>query len=195
MKTTKYYCRDIFSLSNQEIVKLVDFIYNDINLDRMAEYLLEEQALVTRSYNYRKIEVCSSYYDWAYIVKVTYSFKGLSREVTTGFLLAMEGGPSDENLYDRDCYIQSVAGFYKPLEGLIWEKGVADDFGIEVDFSVCQNYIKKLHDFLNDTIKLWSDQLTSDKYEWNPQLKSMFGDNAVRNFIVEETQVAENLEN
>ena len=193
METTKYYCRDIFSLSNQEIIKLVDFLFNDTNLDRLAGYLYDERPSLTRTFNYRKIEACSSYYDWAYIVKVTYQFEGLDREVSTGFLIGMEGGPGDEQMYRRDIYIQSVAGFFKTMEGQIWEKGVADDFAIEVDFSVFQVYIRKLQDFLNDTLKVWNDQLAEEKYEWNPQLKEMFKDSPVRSFIVDEVTIPESV--
>lgn len=191
MGTKKFSCRDIFSFSNQEIVNLVDFLFDDTNLDRLAGYLYEERPSTSRTFNYRKIEVCSSYYDWAYIVKVTYLFEGLERVVTTGFLIGMEGGPGDDQIYSRDIYIQSVAGFFKTMEGQIWEKGVTDDFNIEVDFSVYLVYVGKLHTFLNNTLKAWNDQLTEDKYEWNPQLKNMFSANPVRSFIVEEINFPE----
>ncbi|RZK70735.1 MAG: hypothetical protein EOO92_20900 [Pedobacter sp.] len=193
MGTTNFRCRDIFSFSNQEIVDLVDFLFNDTNLDRLAGHLYEERPSLTRTFNYRKIEVCSSFYDWAYIVKLTYQFEGLDREVTTGFLIGMEGGPGDEQMYSRDIYIQSVAGFFKTMEGYIWEKGVADDFAIEVDYSVFQVYVRKLQDFLNDTLKVWNDQLAEDKYQWNPQLKDMFKDNPVRSFIVDEVTISESV--
>jgi hypothetical protein len=194
METKKHYCRDIFSLSNQEIVKLVDFIFDDINLDRLAGYLYEERPSLTKNLRYRKIEVYSSFYDWAFIVKITYLFEELNREITTGFLIGMEGGPGDDQIYNRDIYIQSVTGFYKTMEGYIWEKGVADDFGIEVDFSVFQVYVRKFQRFLNDTLNLWSDKLSQDNYEWNPQLKDLFEENTKRSFIVEENQFAESLE-
>ncbi|SDH53687.1 hypothetical protein SAMN05421827_12836 [Pedobacter terrae] len=191
MGTKKFSCRDIFSFSNQEIVNLVDFLFDDTNLDRLAGYLYEERPSTSRTFNYRKIEVCSSYYDWAYIVKVTYLFEGLEREVTTGFLIGMEGGPGDDQIYSRDIYIQSVAGFFKTMEGQIWEKGVTDDFNIEVDFSVYLVYVGKLHTFLNNSLKVWNDQLPEDKYEWNPQLKNMFSDSPVRSFIIEEINLPE----
>jgi hypothetical protein len=60
-----------------------------------------------------------------------------------------------------------------------------------VDFSAFFLYLRKLDFFLSDTLKLWSDQLTADKYEWNPQLKDMFKENPIRNFIVQEITVAE----
>ncbi|MGQ7857102.1 hypothetical protein ACUN24_22925 [Pedobacter sp. WC2501] len=191
METTKFYCRDIFSFSNKEIIKLVDFLFDETNLDRLTGYLYEERPSITRKFSYRKIEVCSSYYDWAYIVKVTYLLEGLDREVTTGFLIWTEGGTSDEEIYSRDVYIQSVVGFFKTMEGQIWEKGVADDFGIEVDFSVYQVYARKLYGFLNCTLKVLSNKLTNDTYQWNTQLKDMFKEGLMRSFIVDETTIPE----
>lgn len=194
MKTTKLHCRDIFTLSNHEITKLVDFIFDDTNLDRLAQHLYQERPSLSRACNYRKIEVLSSYYDWAFVIKVTYGFDELNRMVTTGFLLGMEGGPGDEYLYERDVYLQSVAGFFQTMEGIIWEKSVADDFSIEVDFSAFFVYLRKLNYFLSNTLKIWSNQLTEDEYEWNPQLKDMFKENPTRNFIVQEITVPEVIE-
>lgn len=77
------------------------------------------------------------------------------------------------------------------MEGQIWEKGIADDFGIEVDFSVYRVYARKLHGFLNCTLKVWSDELTHDTYEWNPQLKDMFKEGPIRSFIVDESTIPE----
>ena len=191
MATSRFYCRDIFSLSDQEIVKLVDFILDNKNLDRLAGYFHDERPMITTKNTYRKIEVYSAFYDWAYIVKVTYVLEGLDREVTTGFILGMEGGPGDEHFYSRDIYIQSVKGFFSSMEGQIWEKGVADSFEIEVDFSIYQIYLGKFHDFMNNTLKIRSDQLEESKYEWNPRLKDMFKANSVNKYLVAETTAKE----
>lgn len=106
----------------------------------------------------------------------------------------MEGGPGDEQMYSGDIYIQSVAGFFKTMDGYIWEKGVADDFAIAVDYSVFQVYVRKLQDFLNDTLRVQNDQLAEDKYEWNPQLNDMFKDSRVRSFIVEEVTIPKSVQ-
>lgn len=177
MPTGQPQCRDIFSLTIHELVKLVDFIFDDVNLDRLAYYLFAERGTLKRSFEYRKIEVYPSFYDWAYIVKVTYKYENLNREVTTGFLLSSEGAPGDELLYKRDVTIQSVKGFFKTMEGIIWEKDVADHFGIEIDFSVFRVYVNKLVDFLTNELHLWSNQLPEVKYEWNPLLKDLLKEN------------------
>ena len=176
MEATKYYCRDIFSLSNEEIVKLVDFIFDDVNLDRLAHYLYAERPSLSRKINYRKIEVQSAHYDWAFVVKVTYGFEELERKVTTGFLVSMEGGLGDDQLYQRDVYIQSVSGFYKTMEGIIWEKGIADDFNIDVDFSAFIFYIMKAYDFFKNTLKIWEGELDEAQYLLNPHLKNIIAD-------------------
>jgi hypothetical protein len=52
MEEKKYYSRDIFTLTNQEIIKLVDMILVNYNLDRIAHSLYQERPSLTRTLNF-----------------------------------------------------------------------------------------------------------------------------------------------
>lgn len=194
MEIKRHYGRNIFSLSNQEIIALVDFIYDDVNLDRLAHCLYDERSLLTNSINYRKVEILSSYYEFAYAIKVSFGLTGLDRLVTSGFMLVMEGGPGDEKFYQRDIYISSIKDFYRPYEGIVWQKGIADDFDIELDYSIFTVYHNKLNKFLHNTLNLWSDHLPDDKYSLNPQLQNLYKKGGILTFVVEEVREQETAE-
>lgn len=191
METTKYYCRDIFSLSNQEIIALVNLVYDDANLDRLAHCLYAKRPSLTSTITYRKIEVLSSYYEFAYVVKVSFGLTSLDRIVTSGFMVCMEGSPGDETLYERDVCLGSVKDFYRPYEGIVWETGIADNFGIELDYSIFTVYHKKLNNFLSSTLKIWNGHLPYQMYSFNPQLKSLYEKHGMPSFIVEEVREPE----
>lgn len=174
------YNREIYNLSNEEIIGLVDFLFSIHNLDRIAEYVYEERPDLTRNFTYRKIEVVFGLYEWSYIVRVTFGLEGLDRKITTGFYMQNNGE------YEDDFSIQSVAGFFRPLEGVVFQPGVGQSFGIDIDFGVFQISVKQLYDYLNDTLQMWSSELPPEKYRKNPQIQGMLAKGAADCFTIEE---------
>jgi hypothetical protein len=188
MEEKKYYSRDIFTLTNQEIIKLVDMILVNYNLDRIAHSLYQERPSLTRTLNYRKIEAIYGYYEFAYVVKITLGFEDLDRKITTGFVLSNEGGPRDNEIYEGDFYIGSVFGFYQPFENIVHHNGTGKGFGIDFDYSHFIVYTKRLYQFFDETLKLWSGNLTPNKYQYNQQLLEL-GKANMQSFVIEEVDI------
>lgn len=188
MEEKKYYSRDIFTLTNQEIIKLVDMILVNYNLDRIAHSLYQERPSLSRDINYRKIEVINGYYEFAYVVKIILGFEDLERKITTGFVLSNEGGPGDNERYEGDFYIGSVMGFYRPFENIVHRAGTGKGFGIDFDYSHLIVYTKRLYQFFDESLKLWSSNLPLEKYQYNQQLLDL-GKADMQDFVIEEVDI------
>ncbi|MES2062559.1 MAG: hypothetical protein V4456_11605 [Bacteroidota bacterium] len=185
MEAVKYYSRDIFTLTNEEIIKLVDMILVNYNLDRIAHSLYQERPSLSREINYRKIEAINGLYEFAYVIKVTLGFEDLGRKITTGFVLSNEGAPGDNEIYEGDFYIGSVLGFYQPFEHVVHLNGTGKGFGIDFDYSHLIVYTKRLYQFFNDTLRLWSSNLSPDKYQYNQHLLDLGKEN-IQEYVIEE---------
>jgi hypothetical protein len=188
MEEKKYYSRDIFTLTNEEIVKLVDLVLVDYNLDRIVHSLYQERPSLNRTLVYRKIEAIYGYYEFAYVVKITLGFEDLDRKITTGFVLSNEGGPRDNEIYDGDFSIGSVMGFYRPFQDIVHQSGTGNGFGIDFDYSHLIVYTKRLYHFFNETLRFWSSTLSLDKYQYNQQLLDL-GKANMQDFVIEEVDI------
>jgi hypothetical protein len=186
MEKTNHYSRDVYSLSNEEIIKLVDFIFTDYNLDRIVHSLYIQERSLCSSLTYRKIEVVNSNYEWAYVIKVIFGFKGLDRKITTGFVLLNEGLPGDENLKESDIDIQGIAAFYGPFENVVDAKALIESFGIDIDFSILTLYIKRLYTFLDQELRIWNNDLPEEMYLRRPGIEAILQIGNPDSFTVEE---------
>lgn len=186
LEKVKYHSRNIFDLTNQEIIRLVDFLINQSNLDRIAHSLYTERKSLSRDIIYRKIEVKHAFYDWAYAVVVTLKFSELDKEIKTGFILANKGGGIRENeLYELDFQISSIKGFFEPFQDVVLGK-VYDQYEIDFDYSHLLIHIKELYEFLDTDLRMWSAYLTVDKYANNPQLVNLYEKDQPDNYVVQE---------
>lgn len=156
-----YYERDIYTLTNDEIVSLVDCLFP--NDGKFAEFLPSD--------NYRKVEVGFSKDDWYFICKVSFGVDKDHISHVTAFDIQNSG---DED----DFYITSVSdnGLYK--------KEWIEKQGINLDFSTFYFGIKKLYDFFNETLKMWTEPLGEHKK--NPYLLKMVSPGPSESYIVQE---------
>lgn len=186
LEKVKYHSRNIFDLTNQEIIRLVDFFINQSNLDRIAHSLYSVRKSLSRDIIYRKIEVKHAFYDWAYAVVVTLKFSDLNKEVKTGFILANNGGGIRENeLYELDFQISSIKGFFEPFQDVVLGM-VYNQYEIDFDYSHLLIPIKELYEFLDTDLRMWSAYLTVDKYANNPQLVSLYQKDKPDNYVLQE---------
>jgi len=178
----RYHSRSIFDLTNKEIIKLVDFLVDQNNLDRIAHYFSTESNTLSRNIIYRKIEVQHAYYDWAYAVIVSLQLFELERPIKTGFVLFHDS--VENEIAESDFQITSIEGFFRPYQSILNVDYA--EYGIDFEYSNFLVYTKKLFRFLDNELKMWSDQLTSDKYELNPQLMGLYKKDGKDSFLVEE---------
>ena len=185
----KYHSRSVFDLTNKEIIKLVDFLVDQNNVDRIAHYFYNESNSLSRDLTYRKIEVKHACYDWAYTVIVTLQFTQLNRSIKTGFILL--NNCVENEIGESDFQISSIDGFFRPIQPVMDID--YSTLNVDFDYSHYLVYTKKLFSFLDNDLKMWSDRLTSDKYELNPQLMGLYQKDGQRSFIVEElTEISDN---
>jgi len=186
LKKVKYPSRNIFDLTNQEIIRLVDFLINQSNLDRIVHSLYSERKSLTRDMIYRKIEVNHAFYDWAYAVIVTLKFSDLDKEVKTGFILANKGGGVSENeLYELDFQISSIKGFFEPFQDVVLGM-VYDQYQIDFDYSHLLIYIKEFYEFLETDLQMWNTNLAEDRYASNPQLVGLYQEQQRETYFIQE---------
>lgn len=185
MRTALNRNRSCFSLSNEEIIKLVDFIFTDYNLDRAIQCFLDRYPEQNRTLHSRKIEIIRCPYDWAYIVKVTFFFKNTNDPITTGFIIASKNEISEESL-NPDFYIQSIASFFKPFINIVHEETIVEQFEVDVDFSVFILYYDRLFTFLDKDLNFWSKDLADIKYLPNKQIKDLLDGTIKIGFTLED---------
>lgn len=191
MEQIKYHSRNIFDLTNQELIRLVDFFINSSNLDRIAHSLYSETQSTSRRIEYRKIEIQYAYYESAYAVVISLRFTGLDRDVKTGFMMYSQGdaGENDNTRYELDFQIGSIKGFFEPFQDLVLRRGIHEEYGIEFDYSHLLVFTKELYTFLDTDLRMWSAYLAVDKYVSNPQLIGLYQQGQPESFVIEEVDI------
>jgi hypothetical protein len=121
------YIRNVYSITNKEIV----FLVNDLFKDNGGNLELIKLAKNRFTINYRKIEFIYSGCEWSIFCKVTFGFKDSVERVTTAFGI-------DYSHDDFDFYLT-------PVNSATVGRNYLKMHGINFDFSKIEYGSKKLY--------------------------------------------------
>ncbi|MES2062557.1 MAG: hypothetical protein V4456_11595 [Bacteroidota bacterium] len=160
--------RDVYSLTNEEIIGLVDFIFPDGG-GNMETVMYNRKAM--KVVIYRKIEIVPSFDEGSIFCRVTFGFSDESKSLVTGFELL-------SNLDDY-CF----TSLSKAYIGDAYFKKL----GINFDFSAFNIEIRALYKHLEDNLKMWGDEFAYyEQFPQNPEMMKVFNSKGLGSYIVQE---------
>jgi hypothetical protein len=165
------YIRDVYSLTNEEITGLVDFIFPDGG-GNMEIVMYNRMAM--KVVNYRKIEIVPSFDEASIYCKVTFGFSNDPKSIVTGF----------ELLSNLDDYC------FNPLSKGKIKDAYLKKWGINFDFSLFNIEIRSLYKYLEDNLKMWGDEYAYyEQFSQNPQMMEVFNSKGLDSYIVQEVHL------
>jgi hypothetical protein len=162
------YIRDVYSLTNEEIIGLVDFVFPNGG-GNMEMVMYNRKAM--KKVNYRKIEIVPSLDDGSVFCRVTFGFSNEAKCLVTGF----------ELLSNLDDYC------FNPLNKAYIGDAYFKKLGINFDFSAFNIEIRSLYKFLDNDLKMWGDEYPYyEQFPQNPQMMEVFNSKGLGSYIVQE---------